>query len=413
MAIWKNFKPKYYKKIRIGKKFRYFYSKEEYLAYLKRPSKKVEDSKNKSLSFLDGFKKAISKATKTGKKFTEKSMKKLSTTSVKSIDKFAGKGKISVEKFIKKNSKALVRKTKNSTEKSKESVEKLFKKSGITVSKNLKETVSKGKKSVEKVLKNNKDTSFGDVKDVAEKGKKIVAALMGGKIGSMIYKAVSKMPDIKKAFMTMEDYKKAAEKNIKEAKPPKSLNDMDKKDRPTSKDEDQEAVNPYYKSKDYAYTNNCAYCTAAYDLRQRGYDVEAMPIDKEQANTAKEIMSWYEDADLETLDEVIERQAKDKAGKGVTHAEAAKIIEEDMKRNGEGARGHLLLYWSQGGGHDVVWEVENNEVVVRDCQTNETMKIYDYLQYCDNVAYFRTDNLDVNKKVLKTVQNRKDKEKKK
>lgn len=413
MAIWKRFKPKYYKRIRVGKKYRYFYSKEEWQAYLKEPNKKVEGSKNKSSSIFDGFKKAISKATKSGKKFTEKSINKLSKTSVKSIDKLSGKGKKSIDKFLEKNGKAIVRKTKNSAEKGKKSVEKLIEKSSKTVSKNVKETVEKGKKAVDKVLKKNKDTSFGDVKDIAEKGKKIVAALMGGKIGSMIYKAVSKIPDIKKAFMTMEDYKKAAAKNIKEAKPPKSLKDMDKKDQPTSKDEDQEAVNPYYKSKDYAYTNNCAYCTAAYDLRQRGYDVEAMPIDKQQANTAKEIMSWYEDADLETLDEVIERQAKDKAGKSVTHAEAAKHIEEDMKRHGEGARGHLMLYWSQGGGHDVVWEVENNEVVVRDCQTNETMKIYDYLQYCDNVAYFRTDNLEVNEKVLKTVQNRKDKEKKK
>ena len=82
-------------------------------------------------------------------------------------------------------------------------------------------------------------------------------------------------------------------------------------------------------------------------------------------------------------------------------------MEENLKQYGEGARGHLGLYWKMGGGHDVIWEVENGEVVIRDCQINQVVELEDYLSRSSSYDYVRTDNLEPTEDILRTVRNRK------
>ena len=179
---------------------------------------------------------------------------------------------------------------------------------------------------------------------------------------------------------------------------------MKKKTGYDTDDEDQAETNPMYHSMQMEWTNNCSYCTAAYDLRQRGYDVEAGMVDDLDGEFTAEILSWYNNPKLVSMEEI-------KINQGLRYYNSketeAKAIENELKSYGDGARGHFLITWEQGGGHDVIWEVENDEVVIRDCQSNETLYIYDYYQYADRVDYFRSDNLEINENILKTVRNKK------
>ena len=188
---------------------------------------------------------------------------------------------------------------------------------------------------------------------------------------------------------------------------PKSFSELKKTTPKQSNDEHQKAVNPEYGLGFlYDYSYNCTFCTAAYDMRKRGYDVEANPISMPEAYTLDSICSWYKDAKP-----VHERSIKDRAVSAISTSEysenRAKILDNSLMSNGEGARGHLCLEWTNGGGHDIVWEVENGKVVYRDCQNNTIVNINEYLGYSSNYNYVRTDNLEMTNDILRAVRNRK------
>lgn len=184
-----------------------------------------------------------------------------------------------------------------------------------------------------------------------------------------------------------------------------SFENMDKKTVSTSNEEDQALTNPKYSSFNYAYIQNCTYCTAAYDIRQRGYDVQAMGVATSDGINTQELISWYDGI---TADDV--RKFDTASKKSSNSEDVANLIESDiLEQYGEGSRGHFILWWVNDlSGHDVVWEVQNGSVVLRDCQSNATASISDYVAYTESVEYFRTDNLELNENVLKTVRNRKE-----
>lgn len=199
----------------------------------------------------------------------------------------------------------------------------------------------------------------------------------------------------------------------------------------TTLDEDMALVNPNYATETNNYDQNCAYCTVAYDLRRRGYDVEAMPEaggltsfdiarlygkDKDAsvittikmglglASESEYIADMFARNDIITSDSL--RDKYDIRVKGsVSHVIPYMI--EDMLSHGEGARGNLALDWKGGGGHSIVWEIENGKAVFRDCQVNEVIDIEDYMLRVNRFDYMRTDNLELSEDVLKYVRNRK------
>lgn len=176
-------------------------------------------------------------------------------------------------------------------------------------------------------------------------------------------------------------------------------------------DEDMSIINPEYsRDPESLYNENCSYCTIAYDLRRRGYDVEAgSEIDANDDGygdgmTPMTIAECYDGVtvdDFVSIDELAEKYGAD-----YTLYEMAAATEKDMLSQGEGARGNLCVYWRQGGGHSVSWEVENGKVVIRDCQINRKMDLMEYAQLSKSWTYIRTDNLAPNKNVLQYVRNR-------
>lgn len=349
------------------KKWRYFYTQAEYRAYLKGLKEhKKDDDKTKSTPkpnktlldmILNKSKKALDKASST-------------------IEKTADKGKKALDKAT------------SAIEKNVDKVEKKVKKTFTNLSKK----IEKGKTEVNKYLAvngNKKTSEVGVQLPKINKAKQFISNVLNEGIGvAVTVKAAEIMAEIGKPKAKKHD----------EKLPELELKDDDEKKQ--TDDEDMALVNPNYKNgKDWTTANNCAYCTAAYDLRQRGYDVEAAEITPYQANNIYEIAGWYENADVRDFSDVV---GKDSA----TVTEVTKALEKEMSQYGDGARGHLCIYWAAGGGHDVIWEVEGDDVVIRDCQTNEKLDVNDYMQYAGDFMYFRSDNLEPSEEIYKTVKNR-------
>ena len=197
-----------------------------------------------------------------------------------------------------------------------------------------------------------------------------------------------------KYFYSQEELKNYYEKNG--TKVEKEL--MDKyglKEKDASPDEDSAEINERY-HEGVEYQMNCYSCSLNYDLRRRGYNTEAI-ADYDGA-TADEITACYKDP------VVYANQTP------MSTKQATKEMVDTMKREGDGAYGNLFVYWKSGGGHSMVWAVENNEVVIRDCQTNtvykgneiETLISYTYVdRYATAMNFFRTDNLELTDEILK------------
>lgn len=134
-------------------------------------------------------------------------------------------------------------------------------------------------------------------------------------------------------------------------------------------------------------TMNCMLCTTNYELRRRGYDVHAGLSTEGFSN---ELFSEiFEDANVvkPNISSVSELQ---------------KHFESSYP---EGARGNFMLYYNPpfGGGHSVVWEIENGSLVIRDGQVkivSESLK--KALRFADvsQCEYVRTDNLKIKADVL-------------
>ena len=166
----------------------------------------------------------------------------------------------------------------------------------------------------------------------------------------------------------------------------------------TPKD-DMAACNPKY-SKGGVYKNNCISCALTYDMRRRGYDVEAMPIDTTSATNGSlpVQLGFYKGEKLEVFEVPKDLYA------------ATKQFSNQILKYGDGSRGMLRIRWKNGDGHAVIWEVDGNSVIVRDPQNNTIVDLLDYMRRAKTFYYFRTDNLEPTEKVTQFVKNRQSKE---
>ena len=178
-----------------------------------------------------------------------------------------------------------------------------------------------------------------------------------------------------------------------------SLPMFNRKQYTTSPDADMAACNPKY-SKGGVYKNNCISCALAYDLRRRGYDVEAASIDTTSATNGSlpVQLGFYKGEKLEAFEVPKDPDA------------AMKQFANQILKYGDGSRGMLRIRWKNGDGHAAVWEVDNGSVVVRDPQNNTIVDLLGYMRRAKTFYYFRTDNLELTNKIFHFVQNRLSKE---
>lgn len=170
-----------------------------------------------------------------------------------------------------------------------------------------------------------------------------------------------------------------------------------------TKREDMKMVNPQFANFSRNTKNNCMYCTTAYDMRQRGYEVSAKK--SVTGHQMEDALKWYKGAKLETsvpLNKNSGFKTTAKATFGLNRGVTNKVV-SDLLKQGEGARGNLMLVWDKyGSGHSVVYEVENGRVVLRDCQSNRVYKNPNSLLGQSLAAsYIRLDNKEPNYKQIK------------
>jgi len=165
-----------------------------------------------------------------------------------------------------------------------------------------------------------------------------------------------------------------------------------------SNQENLEAVNPFFWTRDDGFTNNCGNCAAANELRRQGYDVEAKPG---LGLTLEELADMFDGATV---------QKAAMLSKTEDVYEMISKIEGDVLVWGEGARGAIGGQWSWKGdnnaGHLFSLEVRNGVVMYGDGQINkEDVKHLERMKP-RSIQYVRLDNTKPNDKITSAVQNR-------
>lgn len=167
---------------------------------------------------------------------------------------------------------------------------------------------------------------------------------------------------------------------------------------------------------------NCMLCTTSYDLRKRGFDVRAgksttgyqtedlfpkiyknyTETDKISQSGMMSFLDFRKQNPKGTIREFMDHRT-DAAKKTVSS------LENYVKQQGDGARGNVMVWWEQGGGHSMIWENSGGKVKFMDGQTGQVYK--DFSKIVKNakpdspIEMLRTDNLELNYSELKKVMN--------
>ena len=164
-----------------------------------------------------------------------------------------------------------------------------------------------------------------------------------------------------------------------------------------SQEEDSARVNPLVHNFDENTKNNCMLCTATYDLRRRGYDVRARKAS--YGYRTDDLLHWYPEAKVNKISGMNEN------GKP-SHRDMMEKVKTELVKQGEGARGNLMIRWSNmSGGHSVAYEIQNGNLKIIDAQIN---KIYSnpesFLRHCSaDIKYARLDNVEFDEQKIKEV----------
>jgi hypothetical protein len=147
---------------------------------------------------------------------------------------------------------------------------------------------------------------------------------------------------------------------------------------------------------------NCLYCTTAYEMRRRGYDVQAQ---QDWVGGIRGDMpeAMFEGAHKDLVYDISgsSRGMSDEE-RAIATAAGSQAMIDAMVAQGDGARGYVSVQWAYGqGGHSMAYEVVNGKAIMIDCQTGETMtgnSIWEErLYYADTCSITRVDNCEFNK----------------
>ena len=144
---------------------------------------------------------------------------------------------------------------------------------------------------------------------------------------------------------------------------------------------------------------NCLYCTTAYEMRRRGYDVQAQQ-DWVGGIRGDMPSAMYKGAKTEVLYDISGRSLSDPTRLNES-AYATQTLISTIEAQGEGARGYVGVNWNEGGGHSMAYEVVNGQMHLIDCQTGDDLTGEDIwkerMAYADVCYVTRVDNCEVNK----------------
>lgn len=218
-------------------------------------------------------------------------------------------------------------------------------------------------------------------------------------------------------FYTQEEYDRYLNRQKYQENEPEFMKKIPKiSDNYSTKENDMSDINEGYDPYDSDKSTNCANCTVAYELRCRGYDVQAAGRDTDKEYMAgKKLSDIYENADTIPLKEngkedkyedILNNFGKTRSKKYNYNADIVK--DAIIKHSGKNTRGEIGVIWKSGSGHSMVYEVDKKgEITIRDCQINRSYKLDDIVDVVNNISITRTDNLKLKKNVVNCVETNK------
>ncbi len=220
----------------------------------------------------------------------------------------------------------------------------------------------------------------------------IATAVIKQSIDSKVYK--------KKWKDHREDNAKKLEKDRKnEQIDPKTGLYLKKKD--LGIDDDLKKVNQSYEDGE-PFKSNCTMCTAAMEMRRRGYDVAACGlVDSNRGGLPTDTFTnWFKPPTKHTEYNLSTDLGPDQRSK----------MYKKVAAQGDGARGEILVTWSElGGGHSMFYQVEKGNMVVYDGQNGKKYKgkeIDTILDSCCTAEIRRLDKLTPNMDAMKSEKNK-------
>lgn len=172
--------------------------------------------------------------------------------------------------------------------------------------------------------------------------------------------------------------------------------------------------NPNY-GKETGYSINCQSCVVAYELRRRGFDVEACKRVEEPQNIPQQLAYRTEWAwiDPETGKMPVKKAVnpiskRDVDKRGRVYAVYKKWDEINQELNEltkEAGRYHIAVKWkSEDNGHIFTMErFETGDELFYDPQTGQTKQWSDFMPKIDTkkpIQVLRVDNLEVNTDII-------------
>ena len=254
------------------------------------------------------------------------------------------------------------------------------------------------KKSIDITVANNKNTKLGDSvvpewSIALHTGLAIVMLLAASVAG--IVRAIKQKKEINKyAKVLSEEVNSDNSKQFKAAKTANQLDFVSYEKSKNAKEVDQAACNPKYRTGSLEYQMNCGSCSLAYDMRRRGYDVEAKPDNDGEEES--DLLRCYKDA--KTID-----VTPKKPQSGFTSIESEKLESNILDTYKNGTYGIMNVQWTPpgfAGGHSMIFEIENNKIIVRDCQNNKTYSFEDITKNVGLISFTQTNNLKINKDMM-------------
>lgn len=137
-------------------------------------------------------------------------------------------------------------------------------------------------------------------------------------------------------------------------------------------------TNPNFNQKDEEWFRNCQRCAVTYEMRRRGFDVEAKPKYQSDLISQRPYVV-FENAEIRYFTR-----------------NAENTIKNAMAEWGDGARCQICVLWDTGGGHTFIAEQREGKTVFIDPQTNDI----NVENYFDDIKvkksyFYRIDNLQV------------------
>lgn len=146
--------------------------------------------------------------------------------------------------------------------------------------------------------------------------------------------------------------------------------------------DDAKNSNPNYNKGDRNYHINCQRCCPAYELRRRGYDVEALPRKQKNDKAATGWMNIFKDAKWQRVGKSRGNTTKD-------------AIVKTVSGYGNGARVEVYVQWKAGSAHVFMAEVIDGKVHFIDPQNgkDDVSYYFDYIKPTKTMIC-RLDNLE-------------------